>query len=64
MAIPGRENAMKSFLSTLVAGASLALFSAGQALAGAVAQIPEPSSFALIASGAAVVAWAKFRRGR
>jgi hypothetical protein len=53
---------MKSFLSILVAGASLALLSTDQALAGAVVQIPEPSSFALIAAGAAAVAWAKFRR--
>jgi hypothetical protein len=53
---------MKPFLSILAAGAFLALFSAGQALAGAVVQIPEPSSFALIAAGAAAVAWAKFRR--
>jgi hypothetical protein len=55
---------MRLFLSTLAAGACLALFSAGQALAGAVVTIPEPSSVALLASGAAVVAWAKFRRGR
>ena len=55
---------MRPFLSMLVAGASLVLFSAGQALAGGVVTIPEPSSVALLASGAAVVAWAKFRRGR
>jgi len=54
---------MKSFVSVLVAGASLALLSAGQAFAGATPlPIPEPSSLALLAGGAAVVAWAKFRR--
>jgi PEP-CTERM motif-containing protein len=52
---------MNAAVSTVLAGISVVLLSAGQALAGAV-QIPEPSSFALIAAGAAAVAWAKFRR--
>ena len=52
---------MNAVISTVLAGLSVALLSAGQAYAGVV-QIPEPSSFALIAAGAAAVAWAKFRR--
>jgi hypothetical protein len=37
--------------------------SAGAALAAAPAiQIPEPSSLALVAAGAAAVAWVKFKR--
>jgi hypothetical protein len=52
---------MNALVSTLLAGLSVVLLSAGPAHAGPVA-IPEPSSFALIAAGAAAVAWAKFRR--
>jgi len=52
---------MSAVMSTILAGLSVVLLSAGQAHAGAV-QIPEPSSAALIAAGAAVVAWARFRR--
>ena len=48
----------------ILASAFLTLMmSAGAAMAAPPAiQIPEPSSLALIAAGAAAVAWAKFRR--
>ena len=48
----------------VLAGALLALIaSTGPSRAGpAVIQIPEPSSLALIAAGAGVLAWVKFRR--
>jgi hypothetical protein len=52
---------MKSLVFLFAAGASLAVLPAGPALAGVTA-IPEPTSFALIAAGAAAVAWAKFRK--
>lgn len=52
---------MNALISTVLAGLSVVLLSSGQAFAGVI-QIPEPSSFALIAAGAAAVAWAKFRK--
>jgi hypothetical protein len=54
---------MRTHLS-VVTTAVLALFaSTGSSLAGpATIQIPEPSSLALIAAGAGVLAWVKFRR--
>ena len=54
---------MNAMISTIAVGLSFVLVSAGQAHAG-VTVIPEPSSFALLAAGAAAVAWAKFRRRR
>ena len=52
---------MTAMISTIAVGFSLVLLSAGQAQAG-INVIPEPSSFALLAAGAAAIAWAKFRR--
>jgi hypothetical protein len=53
---------MKVVMSAVLSGWSVLLLSSGQALAGpGIIQIPEPSSLALIAAGAGVVAWIKFR---
>jgi hypothetical protein len=51
---------------SMLFGVSAALMLiAGSASAGpAVIQIPEPSSLALIAAGAGIVAWIKFRHRR
>ena len=54
---------MNAVVCTLLAGLSALLLSAGDALAG-VTPVPEPTSLALIAAGAAAVAWAKFRKRR
>ena len=54
---------MSVILSMVFTACALVLVSAGHALAGEpVAVVPEPSSLALIAGAAAVVAWAKFRK--
>ena len=53
---------MNAVVSIFLAGLSVVLLSAGQAHAAAPTAIPEPSSLALIAVGAGVLAWAKFRR--
>jgi hypothetical protein len=55
------EATMNAVMSMVLACVAVVLLSTGQAHAG-VTVIPEPSSFALIAAGAAAVAWAKFRR--
>jgi hypothetical protein len=54
---------MKQILSLGLMASVLVLASAGYALAGTPpVQIPEPSSLALIAGAAGVVAWARFRK--
>jgi hypothetical protein len=54
---------MRTRLSAFATAFLTLAASAGPALAGpAVIQIPEPSSLALIAAGAGVLAWVKFRR--
>jgi hypothetical protein len=53
---------MNAAVSTLLTGLSVVVLSAGQAYAAAAITIPEPSSLALIAVGAGVLAWVKFRR--
>jgi hypothetical protein len=53
---------MKTLLSLACIVCSIVLVSTGPALAGGLVVIAEPSSLALIAAGAAAVAWAKFRR--
>jgi hypothetical protein len=56
---------MRACFSVLAAAFLTVVGSAGPSLAGpAPVQIPEPSTIALVAAGAAVVAWAKFRRKR
>jgi len=58
-----RRGVIRTQFSTLTAAVAAIILTAGSALAGpAVIQIPEPSSLALIAAGAGVVAWVKFRR--
>ena len=50
---------------SMLIGVAAVVLTAGSALAGpAVIQIPEPSSLALVAAGAGIVAWMKFRRRR
>jgi hypothetical protein len=57
--------AMRVPFSVLFGVAAALTLTAGSALAGpAVIQIPEPSSLALIAAGAGIVAWMKFRHRR
>jgi hypothetical protein len=56
---------MRVPFSVLFGVAAALTLTAGSALAGpAVIQIPEPSSLALIAAGAGIVAWMKFRHRR
>jgi hypothetical protein len=54
---------MKTLLLLACVVCSFVLASIGPSLAAPPAiQIPEPSSLALLAGGAAVVAWVKFRK--
>ena len=55
-----------SAFSAILAACFLMLLSAGYAIAGEppIFTVPEPTSLALIAAGAAVVAWVKFRGRR
>ena len=56
---------MRTRLSVLATAFLALVASTGPSLAGpAIIQIPEPSSLALIAAGAGVLAWVKFRRRR
>jgi hypothetical protein len=56
---------MRVCLSILFGVPAALMLTVGNAMAGpAVIQIPEPSSLALIAAGAGVVAWMKFRHRR
>jgi PEP-CTERM motif-containing protein len=54
---------MRAHFSVLATAVLALVASTGVSLAGpAVIQIPEPSSLALIAAGAGVLAWVKFRK--
>jgi len=53
---------MNAMLSTVLAACALVLLSIGYAAAGVPTTVPEPTSLALIAAGAAAIAWVKFRR--
>jgi hypothetical protein len=56
---------MRAILSAVVTACSLVLVSTGYAVAGTPpVSVPEPTSMALIAAGAAAVAWVKFRGRR
>jgi hypothetical protein len=54
---------MNAMLSAILTACALVLLSTGYAAAGVPpTPVPEPTSLALIAAGAAAIAWAKFRR--